>query len=101
MLVGGISILAGHITAEQLTKFVLYSEWLIYSTWWVGDNFSSLMQSVGASEKVFQLMDLGPSGKFIDKGKSILQTSFLFHLPTPCIYIEYLGGTGHIHPIRV
>ncbi|XP_047267742.1 ABC transporter B family member 26, chloroplastic isoform X5 [Capsicum annuum] len=68
VLVGGISILAGHITAEQLTKFVLYSEWLIYSTWWVGDSLSSLMQSVGASEKVFQLMDLGPSGQFIDKG---------------------------------
>ncbi|XP_069148401.1 ABC transporter B family member 26, chloroplastic isoform X2 [Solanum lycopersicum] len=71
VLVGGISILAGHITAEQLTKFVLYSEWLIYSTWWVGDNFSSLMQSIGASEKVFQLMDLGSRDKFIDKGAKL------------------------------
>ncbi|KAI5002997.1 hypothetical protein ZWY2020_027647 [Hordeum vulgare] len=38
-------------TAEQLTKFTLYAEWLILSTWWIGDNWSSLMQSVGASEK--------------------------------------------------
>jgi ABC-type multidrug transport system fused ATPase/permease subunit len=68
VLLGGASILAGHITAEQLTKFILYSEWLIYSTWWVGDNLSSLMQSVGASEKVFQLMDLFPSDQFISKG---------------------------------
>ncbi|KAE8719309.1 ABC transporter B family member 26 [Hibiscus syriacus] len=52
VLVGGMYILAGHITAEKLTKFILYSEWLIYSTWWIGDNVSSLMQSVGASEKV-------------------------------------------------
>ncbi|CAL0314095.1 unnamed protein product [Lupinus luteus] len=52
VLFGGISILAGHITAEKLTKFILYSEWLIFSTWWVGDNISNLMQSVGASEKV-------------------------------------------------
>ncbi|KAL5178782.1 ABC transporter B family member 26, chloroplastic [Glycine soja] len=51
VLFGGMSILAGHITAEKLTKFILYSEWLIYSTWWVGDNISNLMQSVGASEK--------------------------------------------------
>lgn len=58
----------GNITAEQLTKFILYSEWLIYSTWWVGDNLSSLMQSVGASEKVFQLMDLMPSDQFMSKG---------------------------------
>ncbi|WCJ38533.1 ABC transporter B family member 26 chloroplastic [Euphorbia peplus] len=68
VLVGGMSILGGQITAEQLTKFILYSEWLIYSTWWVGDNLSSLMQSVGASEKVFQLMDLLPSEQFASKG---------------------------------
>ncbi|KAK4354221.1 hypothetical protein RND71_026415 [Anisodus tanguticus] len=63
VLVGGISILAGHITAEQLTKFILNSEWLIYSTWWL---------IIEASEKVFQLMDLGPSGQFIDK-KGVLR----------------------------
>lgn len=69
-----MSILAGHITAEQLTKFILYSEWLIYSTWWVGDNLSSLMQSVGASEKVFQLMDLSPSDQFTAKGKQFVNS---------------------------
>ncbi|KAK1578839.1 hypothetical protein Q3G72_033508 [Acer saccharum] len=71
VLVGGMSILTGNITAEQLTKFILYSEWLIYSTWWVGDNLSSMMQSIGASEKVFQLMDLMPSNQFISKGKKL------------------------------
>ncbi|XWS34726.1 hypothetical protein CRYUN_Cryun21dG0062600 [Craigia yunnanensis] len=71
VLIGGMYILAGHITAEKLTKFILYSEWLIYSTWWVGDNVSSLMQSVGASEKVFQLMDLMPSDQFISKGMTL------------------------------
>ncbi|KAD2803966.1 hypothetical protein R6Q59_031821 [Mikania micrantha] len=68
VLIGGMSIMSGHITAEQLTKFILYSEWLIYSTWFVGDNLSSLMQSVGASEKVFQMMDLAPSHQFTDRG---------------------------------
>uniref|UniRef100_A0A803M758 ABC transporter B family member 26, chloroplastic n=1 Tax=Chenopodium quinoa TaxID=63459 RepID=A0A803M758_CHEQI len=68
VLVGGMSILAGRLSAEQLTKFLLYSEWLIYSTWWIGDNVSSLMQSVGASEKVFQLMDLVPSEQFVSEG---------------------------------
>ena len=70
--------MAGHITAEQLTKFILYSEWLIYSTWFVGDNLSSLMQSVGASEKVFQMMDLVPSDQFTSKGKQFL--NFLINL---------------------
>ncbi|XP_017419023.1 ABC transporter B family member 26, chloroplastic isoform X2 [Vigna angularis] len=68
VLFGGMSILGGHITAEKLTKFILYSEWLIYSTWWVGDNISNLMQSVGASEKVFHLMDLSPSSQFTERG---------------------------------
>ena len=69
MLIGGMFILTGRITAEQLSKFILYSEWLIYSTWSVGDSLSSLMQSIGASEKVFQLMDLPPSNQFISTGK--------------------------------
>ncbi|CAI9756308.1 unnamed protein product [Fraxinus pennsylvanica] len=89
VLIGGMSILAGHITAEQLTKFILYSEWLIYSTWWVGDNLSSLMQSVGASEKVFQLMDLSPSNQFTAKGSKLQRLmgriefrDVSFHYPT-------------------
>ncbi|XP_043706460.1 ABC transporter B family member 26, chloroplastic isoform X2 [Telopea speciosissima] len=68
VLVGGMSIMTGHLTAEQLTKFIMYCEWLIYSTWRIGDNLSSLMQSVGASEKVFQLMDLAPGDQFLSKG---------------------------------
>lgn len=68
VLIGGISIMSGKLTAEQLTKFILYAEWLILSTWWIGDNWSSLMQSVGASEKVFRLMDLLPSRQLTSKG---------------------------------
>ncbi|KAL0539071.1 hypothetical protein IC582_023248 [Cucumis melo] len=75
VLLGGTFILSGRITAEQLTKFILYSEWLIYSTWWVGDNLSSLMQSVGASEKVFQLMDLLPSDQFVSQGTKLQRLS--------------------------
>lgn len=64
-----MSILSGNVSPEQLTKYVLYCEWLIYATWRVTDNVSSLMQSVGASEKVFQLMNLVPSSHFPFKGK--------------------------------
>ncbi|KAK2975249.1 hypothetical protein RJ640_028001, partial [Escallonia rubra] len=65
---GGMSILTGHASAEQLTKYVLYCEWLIYATWRIGGNMSSLFQSIGASEKVFQLMNLVPSNQFLLKG---------------------------------
>lgn len=61
-----------HVSAEQLTKYILYCEWLIYATWRVVDNSSSLLQSIGASEKVFQLMDLLPADQFFSKGKYFL-----------------------------
>jgi hypothetical protein len=60
--------MAGVISAEQLTKFVLYSEWVVHSTWWVGDHWATLMQAIGASEKVFSLLDLPPSQQLVTKG---------------------------------
>ncbi|XP_050386567.1 ABC transporter B family member 26, chloroplastic-like isoform X2 [Argentina anserina] len=68
VVLGGISIMSGRVSPEQLTKYVLYCEWLIYATWRVTDNLSSLVQSVGASEKVLQLMDLLPSDQFVSTG---------------------------------
>lgn len=71
VLLGGMSILSGHVSPEQLMTYVLYWEWLIYATWRVTDNVTSLVQSVGASEKVFQLMNLKPGGHFPSKGKFV------------------------------
>ncbi|OMO59293.1 hypothetical protein CCACVL1_24948 [Corchorus capsularis] len=68
VLLGGMCIINSHVTTEQLTKYILYCEWLIYATWRVVDNSSSLLQSVGACEKVFQLMDLLPADQFFSKG---------------------------------
>ncbi|MFS7970488.1 putative bacterial ABC-type protein transporter [Helianthus anomalus] len=89
IILGGISILAGHASAEQLTKYVLYCEWLIYAAWRLADNFSSLLQCVGASEKVFQLIDVLPSHQFSAKGVKLqklrAQFEFInvsFHYPS-------------------
>ncbi|KAG8384865.1 hypothetical protein BUALT_Bualt04G0162800 [Buddleja alternifolia] len=68
VILGGISILSGSVSAEQLTKYVLYCEWLIYAAWRLQDSMSSLLQSIGACEKVFQLMHLSPSHQFLSKG---------------------------------
>ncbi|XP_019420349.1 PREDICTED: ABC transporter B family member 26, chloroplastic-like [Lupinus angustifolius] len=108
VLFGGVSILAGHITAEKLTKFILYSEWLIFSTWWVGDSVSNLMQSVGASEKVFHLMDLASSSQFIARGVKLQsltgQIEFLnisFHYPSrPTVPVVQLVNFV-VHPSEV
>lgn len=76
MLLGGMSLLNCGVTVEQLTKYVLYCEWLIYATWRVTNSLSSLLQSIGASEKVFQLMNLLPSDQFLAKGKSLLSSPY-------------------------
>nr|XP_043617069.1 ABC transporter B family member 26, chloroplastic-like [Erigeron canadensis] len=92
IILGGMSILTGHASAEQLTKYVLYCEWLIYAAWRLADNFSSLLQCVGASEKVFQLIDVLPSEQFLAKGVKLeklgAQLEFRnvsFHYPTRTI----------------
>ncbi|KAF1861699.1 hypothetical protein Lal_00026117 [Lupinus albus] len=89
VLFGGVSILAGHITAEKLTKFILYSEWLIFSTWLVGDSISNLMQSVGSCEKVFNLMDLTSSSQYIARGK-------LLNPPT-CHHDAHIGLSEKVY----
>ncbi|XP_074309311.1 ABC transporter B family member 26, chloroplastic-like isoform X2 [Silene latifolia] len=73
VIFGGLSVVAGQLSSEQLTKYILYCEWLIYATWRLADSCSSLLQSVGASEKLFQLMDLRPSGQFSCKGFEVQQ----------------------------
>ncbi|KAH7446527.1 hypothetical protein KP509_01G060800 [Ceratopteris richardii] len=68
LIIGGSYVLMGKISAEQLTKFIFYSEWVVGSIWWVGDHWASLMQSIGASEEVFRLMQLPPSKQLIAGG---------------------------------
>ncbi|KAF7819526.1 ABC transporter B family member 26, chloroplastic-like isoform X1 [Senna tora] len=89
ILLGGMSVLSCCVTVEQLTKYVLYCEWLIYATWRVTNSLSSLLQSIGASEKVFQMMDLLPSEQFLSKGVKIPRlrghiqfVDVSFHYPT-------------------
>ncbi|KAF8037595.1 hypothetical protein BT93_B0469 [Corymbia citriodora subsp. variegata] len=69
LLLGGLSILTGYVSAEQLTKYILYCEWMIYATWRLVDSLTSLLQSIGASEEVFHLMSLSPSHQYLSKGK--------------------------------
>ncbi|WVZ07940.1 hypothetical protein V8G54_021286 [Vigna mungo] len=69
VLLVGLSVLRSHVTVEQLTKYVLYCEWLIYATWRMTNSLTSLLQSIGASEQIFQLINLLPSDQFLAKGK--------------------------------
>ncbi|KAJ7970785.1 ABC transporter B family protein [Quillaja saponaria] len=91
VLLGGMSVLSCCVSVEQLTKYVLYCEWLIYATRRVTDNLSSLLQSIGASEKVFELMDLLPSHQFLSKG--VMLHSLVGH-------IQFVNVSFH-YPTRI
>ncbi|XP_058756292.1 ABC transporter B family member 26, chloroplastic-like [Vicia villosa] len=68
VLLGGMSALSCCVTVEQLTKYVLYCEWLIFATWRVTNSLSSLMQSIGASEQIFEMMNRLPCDQFLVQG---------------------------------
>ncbi|CAI5471108.1 unnamed protein product [Closterium sp. Yama58-4] len=72
LIMGGGAVMGGRITAEQLTQFILYAEWVVHATWWVGDHWASLMDSVGACHRVFQLLDLPPSEQLIQNHGRVL-----------------------------
>jgi ABC-type multidrug transport system fused ATPase/permease subunit len=82
LMMGGGFVMTGKITPEQLTKFILYSEWVVHSTWWVGNHWSSLMQAIGASEKVFQLLDLPPTKQLSVHGNLNYQIKAVIHCLT-------------------
>ncbi|KAK4772660.1 hypothetical protein SAY86_014435 [Trapa natans] len=85
VMLGGISLLTGHVSSEQLTKYVLYCEWMIYATWRLVDSLSSLMQSIGASERVFQLMNLSTRDQYLTKEYMQLHEGIKLPNLTGCI----------------
>ena len=57
LLIGGGMALKGIITAQQLTTFVLYVEFVTYASLNVCDQWGSIMESIGASERVMEFLD--------------------------------------------
>lgn len=57
LVIGGGMALQGTITAQQLTTFVLYVEFVTYASLNVCDQWGSIMESIGASERVMEFLD--------------------------------------------
>ena len=57
LVIGGGMALQGIITAQQLTTFVLYVEFVTYASLNVCDQWGSIMESIGASERVMEFLD--------------------------------------------
>ncbi|KAI6700746.1 hypothetical protein NL676_015070 [Syzygium grande] len=91
VLLGGLSILTGYVSPEQLTKYILYCEWMIYATWRLVDSLMSSLRSIGASEEVFHLMSLSPSHQYLSKGLKMRKLRG---------HIQFVNGSFQ-HPSRI
>lgn len=61
LVIGGGMALKGVITAQQLTTFVLYVEFVTYASLSVCDQWGTIMESIGASERVMEFLDKPPA----------------------------------------
>mmetsp|Transcript_17526 Transcript_17526/g.52590 ORF Transcript_17526/g.52590 Transcript_17526/m.52590 type:complete len:687 (+) Transcript_17526:397-2457(+) len=57
---GARLVINGHLSAGQLSSFVVYAIFVSGNVGQLAGVFSSLMQAVGASERVFELLDRAP-----------------------------------------
>ncbi|XP_010029110.2 ABC transporter B family member 26, chloroplastic isoform X3 [Eucalyptus grandis] len=92
LLLGGLSILTGYVSPEQLTKYILYCEWMIYATWRLADSLTLLLQSIGSSEEVFHLMSLSPSHQYLSKGKHTEENATVHEKAEEGLKIQKLRG---------
>lgn len=89
LFIGGSFVMSGAISAEQLTKYILYAEGVVHCTWWVGEHWAYLMEAMGASERVFDLLELplapqlNSTGRKIENFKGGVEfRNVSFHYPT-------------------
>jgi ABC-type multidrug transport system fused ATPase/permease subunit len=61
LLVGGLLVLQGAITPEQLTTFFLYVQFVTDSSHTVCDQYAVIMEAIGAGERVLGYLDDPPA----------------------------------------
>ncbi|KAK9812558.1 hypothetical protein WJX73_008602 [Symbiochloris irregularis] len=72
LAMGGGMALAGKVTGQQLTAFVLYVEFVMAASLSVCDQWGGVMEAIGASERVIDYLDAPPAPQ-LDSGK-VLET---------------------------
>ncbi|GLI70491.1 hypothetical protein VaNZ11_015397, partial [Volvox africanus] len=61
LAVGCGMVLTGNLTAEQLTNFIMYVEFVTYASLNVCDEFTEICEAVGASERVVAMLEAPPA----------------------------------------
>ena len=61
LLKGGSLVITGDISAGELTSFLLYSTYVGVRIAMLGSSYSDIMKAVGASDRVFEILNRLPN----------------------------------------
>eukprot|EP00798_Chlamydomonas_sp_ICE-L_P024557 gene24557-10168_t len=75
LLLGCAMVLRGELNSEQLTNYIFYTEFVVYSSLNVCDEFTEVMEAMGASERVLKLLDGKPAPQIGSTHKKVLDWS--------------------------
>eukprot|EP00898_Chlorokybus_atmophyticus_P008988 jgi/Chlat1/9090/Chrsp97S08376 len=90
VFIGGAMAMRGQLTAQQLTSFILYIELAVSASLAIGEQWAGVMEAIGASERVLELLDKPPAAQLIPGGGRKLEKltghiefrNVSFHYPT-------------------
>ena len=73
LYIGGLDVLAGRISAGELSSFVFYATIVASATGGLADIFGDLQRAAGATERLFELLDAEPDIKAPSKPSAIAE----------------------------
>ena len=73
LLKGGSLVVTGDITAGELTSFLLYSTYVGVRIAMLGSSYSDIMKAVGASDRVFEILNRRPKMATVDIDKATVE----------------------------
>ena len=85
---GGIQIINGYLSAGTLVAFLLYSQTVTQSISALAQYYSALNQSIGASQRVFEILDI--ESKVRDKPNAIILSDHVKTITFNDVYFEYI-----------
>ncbi len=89
--------LAGRISPEQLTTFVLYVEFVTAASLSVCDQWGGIMESIGASERVMDYLDRGAAPQ-LSSGRTL--PSFSGRVSLTCSHSDQMLLSQFLPPLH-
>ncbi|KAG2441527.1 hypothetical protein HXX76_003149 [Chlamydomonas incerta] len=93
LVVGCSMVLTGQLTAEQLTNFIMYVEFVTYASLNVCDEFTEICEAVGASERVVTMLGAAPAPQI---APGIIPASFSGRVSLQDVKFSYPSRPGNM-----